>query len=83
MMKCYLCDRNTARVTVDSRRGTFTVCGVCDEVGTFCDRCERPMRSEEEKFFFTGPWGAPIEDEPYCAQCQDVLVDHYLESLYE
>ena len=81
-MKCYLCDRNTARVTVDTRWGTFTVCGVCDEVGEFCDLCERPMRSEEDKYHFeAGPWGG-VPSAPYCFNCQDAMVDDYLENLY-
>ena len=81
-MKCYLCGRDNARVVVELQYSTLTVCRVCDQVGTFCVRCDRPIRSEEEKFFAETPWG-DVNDGPSCGDCERGRVDHWLETVNE
>lgn len=80
--RCYLCGGRNVRVEVDSlvtSHGTFFVCGVCDERGEYCYGCERPIRSEEQKFYKSGPWGAPDVD-PWCVQCYEALIDERVEA---
>ena len=74
-MGCYLCGRNSARVRVESRYdGTFIVCGVCDERGTFCWRCDKPIKHGEKKY----------EDNRDMFRCHECVIhagEMYMESM--
>lgn len=82
-MNCYLCNHPLARIEVESAvtKTVYRVCSVCDETGVYCYNCERPIRSDEEKFYKDNAWGAPELDEPNCVDCFESAVDHYLETL--
>lgn len=79
-MNCYLCGRNSARVTVESSRGdTYTVCSVCDERGLYCFTCDAPLSDKDEKFELGGSWGTPSGDFE-CVNCAEARFDAYMES---
>jgi peptide methionine sulfoxide reductase MsrB len=78
-MECYLCGRNSARVTVESARGdVYTVCSVCDERGVYCFTCDAPLGDRDDKFELDMGWYRPAEVE--CENCAESRFDSYMES---
>jgi peptide methionine sulfoxide reductase MsrB len=80
-MTCYLCGKNSARITVE-RHGqpdeTYTVCGVCDEKGLYCFSCDVPLGDRDEKFELDMGWYSPPEVE--CERCAEARFDNYMET---
>jgi hypothetical protein len=79
-MDCYLCGRKSARVAVEVSGTRYVVCGVCDERGVFCERCDRPIKDGDEKYEVLGAWDAPT-GEYQCGNCAEFVFDSYQESM--
>ena len=80
-MSCYLCGRNSARVTVE-RRGkpdeVYHVCSVCDERGVYCFTCDVPLGDRDDRFELDMGWYRSTEVE--CEKCAESRFDAYMES---
>jgi hypothetical protein len=80
-MMCYLCGSKYARVSVTSTYDqTYFVCRICDERGVFCERCERPIPSGEDKYELRGAYDSPT-GEYECHGCAESRSDAYHESM--
>jgi len=78
-MKCYLCGRNSARVLVESSSGeTYTVCGVCDERGVYCDSCDKPLKGGDDQHEILGAWDSPT-GRFNCETCAEGAYERYQE----
>jgi len=78
-MTCYLCDGPHGRIAVESKTGTFWVCGTCSETGLYCDSCEVPLRDNDYRIERPGPWGMPT-DRFECDRCAEAGQWAYQES---